>query len=411
MVYRVIEKILNELKMNEGFGAETAPFLRLKPRQGRFSPGGHVIPVTDNAMRTKNFLVTLSVILTLSVGFLVFGQHKPDTIQSLVSSTNEQIQSFKDNLRDAESKRLVADQKLLDLLGFQERQPRLFPADVWRNSSLPVVVTMVTAGQESLAVGVVTTLPRLLPNNTILVYNLGLSEYGLKVLQTYCNSSRCQIVPFDLYDFPAHVQDEALHAYRPVVLQDALSRTGAILYVDSGVRFLPNVTHGLMMELFAKRALQRGVLTFPVPAKNPVTSLTHKKMFEYFRTDAENFQFLQMVRADVLFLVNTREVHQDIMLPWVQCALTQDCIFPIGAQSTGCNFDKKPSYRYSGCHFYDASALNIVLGLRFRFISNAYALMGAAPLFTTVARQRADALLREMEQNATSTDAHLQFVT
>lgn len=47
----------------------------------------------------------------------------------------------------------------------------------------------------------------------------------------------------------------------------------------------------------------------------------------------------------MLFLVNTREVHQEIMLPWVQCALTQDCIFPIGAQSTGCKFDKKPSYR------------------------------------------------------------------
>lgn len=52
-----------------------------------------------------------------------------------------------------------------------------------------------------------------------------------------------------------------------------------------------------------------------------------------------------------------------------------------------------------------------MLGLRFRFISNAYAVMGATPLFTTVERQSADAILRQMEQNATSTDAHLQFVT
>ena len=46
----------------------------------------------------------------------------------------------------------------------------------------------------------------------------------------------------------------------------------------------------------------------------------------------------------------------------------------LGAQSGGCRFDKKPYYRYSGCHSYDVSALNIVLGLHFKFNSELYAL-------------------------------------
>ncbi|XP_066151620.1 uncharacterized protein [Euwallacea fornicatus] len=360
-------------------------------------------------MRTKNLLITLCVIVTISLAFVMFGQHKPETIQNIVTSTNEQIQSFKDNLRDAETKTLVADEKLLNVLGFTDK-PRLYPKDIWKNTSLPVIVTYVLEGQESQAVGLIANVPRVFPNNTILIYNLGLSDYGLKTLQNYCNSTRCQVVTLDLYDFPSHIQDEILHAYRPIVIEEALSRTGAILFIECSYRFMHNVTHSMFIDIYEKKVLKQGVLAFPFKTKNPVTSLTHKKMFEYFRTDAENFQFLQMVQADVLFLVNTNEVHTEIMLPWVQCALTQDCIFPIGAQSAGCKFDKKPSYRYSGCHFYDASALNIVLGLRYKFISNEYSFRKPVSFFTQIPLRKADAILRELEQNST-TDGHLQLMS
>lgn len=173
------------------------------------------------------------------------------------------------------------------------------------------------------------------------------------------------------------------------------------------------------MNLYNGIVKDRGVMAWSTALKNPVSSLTHKKMFEYFHTDAENFYFQRMVLADVLMAVNLESVHKgelsknifldfvgkvglvsgnsryhvssilthsrtcnsflvtqffrqilfshfvsEIMLPWIQCALTQDCIIPIGAQSVGCRFDKRPQYRYSGCHGYDQSALNIVLSLR-----------------------------------------------
>lgn len=46
--------------------------------------------------------------------------------------------------------------------------------------------------------------------------------------------------------------------------------------------------------------------------------------------------------------------------------------FFLGAQSAGCRFNKRPQYRYSGCHAYDTSALNIVLGLHFNFDDTCY---------------------------------------
>lgn len=86
-------------------------------------------------------------------------------------------------MRDAETKTLIADEKYLNLLGFTD-EPRLFPKDIWKNTSLPVVVTYVLDGQESQAVGLIINIAKVLPNNTILVYNLGLGDYALKTVST-----------------------------------------------------------------------------------------------------------------------------------------------------------------------------------------------------------------------------------
>ena len=66
----------------------------------------------------------------------------------------------------------------------------------------------------------------------------------------------------------------------------------------------------------------------------------------------------------------------------------QACINPIGAQDTGCRFDKKPMFRYSGCHRYDVSAFNIVLGEVFSFKESAY--MGSEAFFRKVDQYAGD---------------------
>ncbi|CAH1986599.1 unnamed protein product [Acanthoscelides obtectus] len=359
-------------------------------------------------MRTKNFMLTLCVVVSISLIFIIFGQQKPESIQNIVSTTNKQIKNFKDNLRDAEAKTLNADEKYLHLLGFTQ-SPRLYPTNIWRNTSLPVVVTYVSNGEESQAVGLILNVAKILPNNTILVYNLGISDHALKMLTNYCNSSRCQVINFVLSEYPSHINTE-YHAHRPLVIQDALHHTGAIFFLESSYRFMHNVTHPMITRLFEEMAKKSGVLAWPFDLKNPVSSLTHKKMFEYFHSDAENFLFLQMVRADALILVNTVMIHNQVMLPWVQCSLTQDCIFPIGAQSAGCKFDKKPQYRYSGCHSYDVSALNIALGLAFKQDSSRYTCTDAVTYLETVPLTQAEALLRKLELNAT-TEARSPFDT
>lgn len=91
---------------------------------------------------------------------------------------------FQDNLRDAESKTLVADVKYLEQLGFI-KSPRLYPNDIWKNTSLPVIVTSVREGQESQIYGLISNVARIFPNNTLLVYDLGLSGYTLKFVRLH----------------------------------------------------------------------------------------------------------------------------------------------------------------------------------------------------------------------------------
>lgn len=350
-------------------------------------------------MRTKNFLILLCCVVSISLVLILFGPQRPESFHNIVSTTHQHIRNFQDTLRDAEEKNLVADEKYLKILGFTDK-PRLYPNDTWHNTSLPVVVTYVFDGQESQAIGLISNIGKILTNNTLLVYNLGLGTYSLQTLLNYCNSSKCQVVNFNFDEFPSHVEEERLHAYRPLIIQDALHRTGAILYLENNQRFTRQMTAEVFDNMFRSTVRSAGILTWPM--KKAVSSLTHKKMFEYFHTEAENFLFLQMIDAQRLIVVNTPAIHRHIMLPWIQCSLTPDCIHPIGAQSAGCRFDKKPQYRYSGCHSYDLSALNIVLGLRFKLDSSQYTYRDNRLLFASVDLETAAAELAELERNATT---------
>ncbi|KAI4453221.1 hypothetical protein MML48_scaffold00002779 [Holotrichia oblita] len=358
-------------------------------------------------MRTKSFLIVFCCIVAISILLIVLNQQKP-TFQDIITTTHQQIRSFtKDTLSD-DTKTFVIDDKYLAPIGLSTN-PRLFPKSTWQNSSLPVFVTYVMEGEESQAVGVINNISKILPNNTILVYNLGLGNYGLRTMLNYCGGNHCQIITFSLNDFPSHVQDDNLHAFRPLIIQDALQRTGAIFFLESSTRFFKNTTAEHIKTLYESVLSGTGILAWRMDSYPAVSSLTHKKMFEYFHTDSDNFIFSPMVSGSYLLIVNTENIHKDIMLPWVLCAITRDCIVPIGAQSAGCRFDKKPQYRYSGCHSYDTSALNIVLGLKFKFDYMRYSYDGSK-MFTSVTLDDAINILREFEQNTTTTAGKNQLL-
>lgn len=123
---------------------------------------------------------------------------------------------FKENLKDVEEKRLVTDSKYLALLGL-DGQTSTTPISLKPQNV--TVVSLVRPGNEQYIYGFVRNISHFLPNNSIVIYSVGLNEDSLQNIRLACNSTRCNVIHFDLSPFPAHVEDDTLHVYRPLVIQ------------------------------------------------------------------------------------------------------------------------------------------------------------------------------------------------
>lgn len=197
------------------------------------------------------------------------------------------------------------------------------------------IVTYVQDGQAPSAILLSQNIAAKFPNEYLLIYDLGLSEDESRALTTYCNSSKCSVINYDLSVFPSYVKDERMHAYRPIVIKDALMRSKNILFAENYIRI-----RGTSRDLYDFRSKgSTGVLGWTTP--KAVSTRTHPKMFDYFQTDADDFYFLRMVEMDTVFFSDTPLVIEKILLPWIKCTLTLECIDPIGKFKFQTKLDNK----------------------------------------------------------------------
>lgn len=216
-------------------------------------------------------------------------------------------------------KLLDVDPKYLHLLGFNK------PYET-NASRIPFsIVTYILNGQAPSAILLIQNIAQKLPNETLLLYDLGLSEDDSRSLTTFCNTSKCTVIPYALARFPSHVADERMHAFRPLLIKDALHRCQRILFIENNMRV--RGTHQEMHDAL-RRANVTGVLGWTT--RQAVSSRTHPKMFDYFVTNQDNYIFLPMVSMDAVFFIGSQQMNDKILLPWIKCTLTLECIHPIG---------------------------------------------------------------------------------
>lgn len=238
---------------------------------------------------------------------------------SILGFTNEPSSTSSSSAAGPSS--AVAEALSSPLVSKQSRQQHAH-----RNRQQFTIVSYVVNGQAASAILLIQNIANKLPNETLVLYDIGLSEDDSRALNTYCNNTKCSVIVYDLSKFPSYVSDERMHAFRPIIIKDALNHSKSILFVENNVR-IRSLTSDFRAELF-RHVNDSGVLGWTT--RLAVSSQTHPKMFDYFQTDAENFMFLPMVSMDVVLFIDSDLVNEKILLPWIKCILTPECIHPIG---------------------------------------------------------------------------------
>lgn len=271
------------------------------------------------------------------------------------------------------------------------------------------VVSYVQSGQVASSILQLQNLANVFPpSENFLLYDLGLSESDLQTLAGFCNSSaiKCTITQNDFSQYPSYIFDDKLHLFRPLIIKHALSKFKTILFVSNQVRLRGH--NRIFNDIRRKTEEQSHVASLEIK-KLPITSNTHPKMFDYFDTDADSFLFVRQVTLDAVFFHHSKFLDEQILLPWIKCVLTPQCIQPIGASSNSnhCRFNKKPQYRYSGCHGYDESAFNVVCGLAFNFNEAKYSVTDSeGPLFYKESLDDSNRILELRKKNISETSEH-----
>lgn len=311
-------------------------------------------------MKTKNFYALFLFLLAAGTTLWLVMVPSPN-FHTIVSETHKQISNIKNipsNIRNSNTEQLEVDPKYLELLGLYDLATNVDEADSKTILATdPVIVVPVTSDAFTLAKSFLMSVMKLMPGKFVRFYDLGLSGKENFQLRKACNSTKtnCQLKVFPFSKYPSHVKSNDIKSYVPICIQESLNEFKAIIWSDPREHFLTSDLGAVIAS-----ARQTGILAWSI--EDSASSITYPKQFTYFDTKPDSYYFNRAVKTNHLILFNTNFVKSKIMLPWIKCALVEECVSPTGSQNNGYCFQRKPRYLYSGCHFYEQSALNVILG-------------------------------------------------
>ena len=197
-----------------------------------------------------------------------------------------------------------------------------------------------------------------LPNTTLIVYDLGLSDKNRQYLMKN-HHVELRLFPFNNYSHLPHVKNLFSYAWKPIMVQMLVQEYNVILYLDSSIR---------MKSCDIKPSLSQ-LLKFPffdlAPYISHFIEFAHEGMLKYLQYPKHRRDVAHInvnLRAGCWIMWVNDIIRKKLIKPWLDCALHKECIAPEGAP---CRMTSIHDGRYIGCHRYDQSALNVIIAREF----------------------------------------------
>ncbi|KHN88126.1 hypothetical protein Tcan_15995 [Toxocara canis] len=194
----------------------------------------------------------------------------------------------------------------------------------------------------------------------LISYNLG--DVQPAVLVDFLRS--CPIADLrqlNFTEYPHYVSKLLEYRWKSLIIADVLRESKAVLWIDSSTLF-QNDSITLQQILDRETKEHQGVWLFDLTSHS-IAAATNPLMFKYFNMTAQQAIDLDMWGANTMLWIGKRDVKEEVLKPFVQCSLVEDCMAPPGS-ILSCNFPPGPRRNYANCHRYDQAAVNVIVALR-----------------------------------------------
>lgn len=144
-----------------------------------------------------------------------------------------------------------------------------------------------------------------------------------------------ELYTFDYSNYPAHVQMDhhrGHYSWKPLIISEVIrrTRTGIVIWLDAGCLVENKDFFDSMRRSMMIRSTDSGFWSPTSPGS--MGEWTHPDMFRYFGEDPGDFYEKPNCNgALVAFDAQDVNVWENIVLPWTQCALVENCIAPNGS--------------------------------------------------------------------------------
>lgn len=219
----------------------------------------------------------------------------------------------------------------------QSEEETLSREDV-RGFGLKTVVTACDEGYFESAENLVASIQVYEPDMEIFVYDLGLTADQRDTISSWAGVS---LISIDWTQFPSHVVQRKIYAWKSAVIKDAVERVGSVVWIDAGIELrwdLAQISADFEVgESGHWLILEKGILQ----------NFAHPKQYDALGLVRGVFDKQFSLAAGMIAVSNMSRAWTTLFLPWHKCSMNLECISPEGSNSTN--------------HRWEQSALSLLM--------------------------------------------------